>query len=351
MHSLKVKYFLVLLILFSFVPDVFAFSFFDNFETGLQNLNIINTRHQQIKDGNKAVNNIKRILPKSNKKTYKTVGNKAPATYEEYLNISKDVKRSDFKIPEPVYEKDSKIIDLPDPHIRISKYNLPPGSKEINLTGLYAKRKADSIGVLSPDYSKMVYSTAFYYPTENQVTSEMYLLKVDKSLSVQEKIKTANEIFKEKTPIISTGLDDLQTKAFKTLVLVDWSKDGKKIAVKEKVGSTLAGIWKTNLLVYDFDKEQTKELNEIREAIRYWWKTNENLDLIDYMWDIYPVGWDAVNPDRIIVYAYAYTKSNPKFLGTWSIDSKGERSELMSLKSTDFAISTNGVILKVVAKD
>lgn len=350
MYNLKVKNFFVLLIFLFIVSPTFAYSFIDSFEAGLRDINIINIRNQQINDGNKFVNNNKKVLSKSHRKTYKNIGNKAPATYEEYLNVSKDVKRSDFKIPEPIYEKDSKIIDLPDPHIIISKYNLPPGSKDINLVGLYAQRKADSIGVLSPDYSKIVYSTAYYYPTENQVMSEMYLINVDKSLSTQDKIKKANAIFKEKTPIMSTGIDDLQQKAFKTLVLVDWSKDGKKLAVKEKIGSTLDGIWQTNLLVYDFDKKQTKNLNEIREAIKYWWKNNENLDLVDYMWDIYPVGWDSVNPDRIIVYAYAYTKSNPKFLGTWSVDYKGERSELMSLKSTDFAISTNGLILKKVAK-
>lgn len=350
MYNLKVKNFFILLILSVFASPIYAVSTIENIDNTLNYINSINIYSQTVKDEKKEIKHIKKTLKKSKRKTYKNVENIAPTTYEEYLKISKDVKRSDFKIPEPKFEKDAKIVDLPDPHIRIVKYNLPPGTRDIDLRGLYSQRQANSHGVLSPDHSKMVYSTAYYYPTETQVTSEMYLINVDKSSSIEEKIKNANVIFKEKSPIISTGLNNLQNLAFRTLVLVDWSKDGKKIAVKEKVGSTLDGIWKTNLLVYDFDTKQTKDLNEVREAIRYWWKTNKNLDLVDYMWDIYPVGWDSVYPDRIIVYAYAYTNNNPKFLGTWSVDSKGERSELMSLTNTDFAISVNGLMLKAVGR-
>ena len=60
------------------------------------------------------------------------------------------------------------------------------------------------------------------------------------------------------------------------------------------------------------------------------------------MWDIYPVGWDSKNPDRIIVYAFGYTKDEPLFLGTWSIDSDENRSELISPDSTDANIDLNG---------
>lgn len=329
-------------------------------------LDIIDTSAQIINSGEVVISTTKSANPSLNKpnkvsskttvfkhkkKTSKNIPNNAPMTYEDYVTMSKDIKRSDFKIPEPKYEKDPKIVNLPDPHFRVVKYNLPPGTRDINLTALYKQRKADSPGVLSPDYSKMVYSSVFYYPAENQVTSEMYLINTDKSLTALEKIKTANKITEEIVPLLSTGLGQLETESFKTLVLLDWSKDSTKLAVKEKVGSTIEGKWKTNLLIYDFKTNQVKDLNEIREAIRYWWKTNKKLDLVDYMWDIYPVGWDSINPDRIIVYAYAYTKNNPKFLGTWSIDYRGNRSELMSLTSTNFAISTNGLALKVAGRE
>jgi hypothetical protein len=67
------------------------------------------------------------------------------------------------------------------------------------------------------------------------------------------------------------------------------------------------------------------------------------------MWDIYPVGWDTNNPDRIIVYGFAYTKnSQPKFLGTWSIDYKNSSPKLLALTKTDFEISTNGLCLRLI---
>lgn len=355
MNRLKIRKLYILLILLFFILPVNA-SVLDLLDTTTQIINsgevvVSGTKYTNPALNKHSVSKQKSAVSKPKKKSSKNITNKAPMTYEDYVNMSKDIKRSEFKIPEPKLEKDSKLVALPDPHFRVVKYNLPPGSKDIDLTALYKLRKADSPGVLSPDYSKMVYSSVFYYPAENQVTSEMYLINLDKSLTVLEKIRTANKVAEEITPLLSTDLSQLETESFKSLVLLDWSKDSTKLAVKEKVGSTIDGKWRTNLLVYDFKTSQVKELNEIREAIRYWWKTKQNLDLVDYMWDIYPVGWDAVNPDRLIVYAYAYTNSSPKFLGTWSVDYSGNHSELMSLSSTNFAISTNGLSLKAVGRE
>ena len=61
-------------------------------------------------------------------------------------------------------------------------------------------------------------------------------------------------------------------------------------------------------------------------------------------WDIYPLGFEVQNPDRIVVSAFAYTGSVPVFLGNWSIDSKGERALLLSLDPKNkVQISMNGV--------
>lgn len=133
--------------------------------------------------------------------------------------------------------------------------------------------------------------------------------------------------------------------------MIDWSKDSQKIAFKEKIGSTFEGIWQTNLYVYNFQTGRLKRLNEVREAIKYWWKANKNIDLVDFMWDIVPMGWDANSPDRLIVYAYGYTGAAPKFLGAWSIDSEGNRSELLSLEDASFSISANGYMLKAVIRE
>ena len=90
------------------------------------------------------------------------------------------------------------------------------------------------------------------------------------------------------------------------------------------------------------------ELPEIREAIKYYWINSENLDLNQIRWDIYPIGWDAINPDRLIVFAYAYTGENPKYLGAWSVDYLGKRTKQLSLTETGFEVAQNGLSLKLI---
>ena len=107
-------------------------------------------------------------------------------------------------------------------------------------------------------------------------------------------------------------------------------------------------MWKTNLLVYDFTTKKMKDLPEVREAIKYYWLNKEKLDLNEVRWDIYPMGWDSLNPDRIIVFAYAYTGEKPKYLGAWSIDYEGDRTKQMSLTDTSFEVAQNGSCLKLI---
>ena len=288
---------------------------------------------------------------KRKKRFLSNTSNNAPKTFEEYLTLSKELKRVDFSIPQPTLPKDDKIVPLPDPNLRVVKYNNPPGIADINLNDLLKDNKSNSAGVLSPDNSKLVYSVVNYCPAESSVTSEMFSIDIKGTGSIKDKLANSNVIQRNRVPILTSENPELIKNQFKTLVLLDWSSDSKKIAVKEKVGSIRDGIWQTSLIVYDFDKQQSYKLNAVREAIKYWWKNNKNIDLIDYMWDIYPIGWDANDPDRIVVYAYAYGSNSPKFLGTWSIDYKGTRSEFLSLDKTDFPISTNGLTLKMVVRE
>ena len=147
---------------------------------------------------------------------------------------------------------------------------------------------------------------------------------------------------KEEKPLISTS-KDIDTKfIFRTLTPIDFSSDNKKLVVKEKVGHRHDGIWKTDLWVYDFEKKEAKKLPEIREAIVNYWANTGGVDFDEKRWDIYPMGFDANNDNRIIVCAYAYTGEVPKFLGTWSIDINGEFSKLESLTGVSFPVSIIG---------
>ena len=154
---------------------------------------------------------------------------------------------------------------------------------------------------------------------------------------------------KIKTPILSSGTDDAEYGVQRTLTVVDWSLDSKKILIKEKILKEGEGLWQTNMWVYDFETNQAKRLDEVRQALEYYWKKDRLVDLYYYRFDIYPLGWDAKHPDRVLLYAYGYTKessSPPKFLGTWSIDYKGEQSQLISMRKTDYILQANGYCLK-----
>ena len=270
-----------------------------------------------------------------------------PITMEDYDKISADKKRKDFQIPEPLFTASAEYI-MPDPHFRVISYNTPPGQRNIDLTKVVAQRTASSPGILSPDKTKMVYTQCYFYPKFNQTSSAAYVIptKGGDAYDVLYNTNVMQQV--DMNPIVSVGMDYLQEFQFKTLFPIDFSKDSTKIAFKEKVGSNIDETWQTNVIIYDFKSKTWKRLTAVREAILYWWRMNKQIELKDYMWDIFPVGWDKNNPDRLVVYAYAFTKDEPLFLGTWSIDYNEEKSLLMSLTDTNVEIDLNGFGLKEI---
>lgn len=287
---------------------------------------------------------------KSYKEKHPAPVNNMPKTMNDYYREVNKAASEAQNIPSPHFEKDDKLVDLPDPSVVLIKYNNPPGKIEINLNNLKKKRKINSIGVVSPIFDRMVYSTVFYYPSTKTAGSELYLMKLDESKNIQSRIEDAH-VNQGKKTLYRTQMDSLDLDIQKTLTVVDWSVDGKRLAIKEKISYTPEGLWKTNLLVYNFETGMIKDLSEVREAIQYYWRENHDLRLKDYRWDIYPIGWDALNPDRIIVFAYAATGEKPKFLGAWSIDYHGDRTMLLSLVSTKFQVTQNGSCLKTELKN
>lgn len=274
--------------------------------------------------------------------------NKAPKTWAEYIEMSKEVKREEKTVPAHSYKKDDKLNKVPDRGVRVVKYNSPPGVKDLDLRLLMTRRELVTPAILSPDKSRLIYSVIYSLPTTEQVASEMFYINIPKGMSIQNALTDFHTIEAVRKPVLSVGMKELFQYEKRTLALIDWSEDGQKIAVAEKVGAQTKGPWETHIWTYDFENNRAYELTALREAIRYHWKNDHNLDLIDYMWDLYPIGWDKYNKDRIIVYAYAYGENHvgAKFLGAWSIDYKNQRSELMSETDVGFEVSTNGYCLQ-----
>ena len=154
---------------------------------------------------------------------------------------------------------------------------------------------------------------------------------------------------KIKEPILSTGLNDADYGVERTLTVIDWSEKSDKILIKEKILKEGDGLWQTNLWVYDLNTKTAKKLDEIRQAVEYYWNKNQIVDLHYYRFDIYPLGWDAQRKDKILTYIYGYNKntgSTPKFLGTWATDADGSFSQLISVQKTGYVIQANGFCLK-----
>ena len=250
--------------------------------------------------------------------------------------ISEEVKEA--QVPD-----DPNMVYVPQKKFKLVKYNDPIGSPELSLPRkLNFDRQINAQGIISGDKTKLVYPSVYYYAQADCTTCDLFLINLDPSLTDTEKAMKANIVQKDEKPLISTD-KDIETKfIFRTLTPIDFSSDNKKLVVKEKVGHRHDGIWKTDLWVYDFELKKAAKIPQIRDAIINYWAKAEGLDFDENRWDIYPLGFDANNDDRVIVCAYAYTGDVPKFLGTWSIDVDGNNSKLEDLDGNAVPVAVIG---------
>ena len=264
-------------------------------------------------------------------------------TMEEYNKLSAPKDKMIEKIEVPKVEKPADMKYVPQPTYKIVRYNNPPGSPEISLkTRYHERRQQNAQGVVSPDFSIMVYPSVYYYPETGGAACDVFVIKLQEDQTNLNKILTANTQHRLPDPILSTDKEIANLRSFRTITPIDFSADGTKLLAKEKIGSTLDGIWQTNALVYDFTNNVSYNLVEVRDAIIYYWKEYKGLNLDEVRWDIYPLGFDMNNPDRIMINAYAYTGKDPVSLGIWSVDYKGEQSRLVTFKYSDIQVSMNG---------
>lgn len=269
-------------------------------------------------------------------------------TVEEYEKRSEYKEPSTFEVKTPKIERPSDFKYVPQPLFKIVKYNDPPGGTELQLgRKLFYNRQVNGLGITSPDYTKMVYPAIYYYNDSGSVGADLFVIPLDQTENNMNKILKANASHREENPILSTDKVIDNYAIYRTLTPVDFSADSSKLLAKEKIGSGEDGIWETRIYVYDFSSNKSYDLSALREAIKSYWKKNENLYLVAKRWDIRPLGFDAGYPDRVVVQAYGYTGEKPVFLGTWSIDCYGKQPKLVTMNK-DFVpkISMNGYKLQ-----
>jgi len=269
------------------------------------------------------------------------------AEYEEKSRGKSRQEINDKLLDEANMPKDENMVYIPQKKFKLVKYNDPVGSPELTLPRkLNFDRQINAQGIISGDYNKLVYPAVYYYAQSDCTSCDLFLINLDPKLTNLEKVKKANILNREPEPLISTS-KDIDTKfIFRTLTPIDFSSDNTKLVVKEKVGHRHDGIWKTDLWVYDFEKKEARKLPQIRDAIVNYWAMSGGVDFDEKRWDIYPMGFDANDENRVVLCAYAYTGDVPKFLGTWSIDVYGENSRLESLRGASFPVATVGYRLE-----
>ena len=276
--------------------------------------------------------------------------NKQPITTEEYLVLSKDVPSHQKKVLKDENRQktkiEEKIINLPIPQYEFEKYNEAFGKVEVDLVQLKIDKYVRSKPLISSDYSRLVYSKIYYYDTLDQSSSELFYIDLDTNLSPKESILKAIE--KDAISLYKSNMQNVITQLLFTLTPIDFNYNNSKVLFKEKILHEKQGLWQTNLYVYDFNKNKVTKLTACREAIKYFWLKYKNLNLDDYRYDIYPIGWDNNDDSRIIVFAYLYSndQSAPFFLGIWSIDSENKLTRLISLDPIEQNIKLNGYTLK-----
>lgn len=264
-------------------------------------------------------------------------------TVEEYELLSAPKDRMTIDIEVPKVPTPADMVYVPQPTYTITKYNNPPGSPELNIgTALYQRRQQNAQGIVSPDFTKLVYPSIYYYPNSASTACDLFVINLEEAKSNKEKILPASVIHRVSEPILSTEKSNDNLYTFRTLTPVDFSPDGSKLLVKEKVGNSKDGIWKTTPIVYDFNNKVSYNLIEIRGAIVYYWERYKSLDLDDKRWDVYPLGFDAENPDWVVVNAVAYTGDTPINLGIWKVTYTGEQSRLVTFDNSAVNVSMNG---------
>lgn len=267
-------------------------------------------------------------------------------TKEEYEELSKDIPNSEISIPEYKMPKDINAEYVPQPTYKLVRYNNPPGSPDLKLERRFKfDRQVNGKAITSPNRDIMVYPVVYYYARSQSSAGDLFVIPLDKTLPDVDRILRANVIKRYPEPILSTEKEIRDDCIFRSMTPIDFSADGMKILAKEKIGSSNDGIWKTNLWVYDFTTRRAKHLFEIREAIKFYWKNIEGLNLDEKRWDIIPLGFDASDDNRIVVSAFGYTGKTPKFLGNWSIDCQGQRTMLLSLFEAGAKVSVNGFMV------
>lgn len=272
-------------------------------------------------------------------------------TVEEWRKQAQNIPLSDREIKEEKQEIDAKKYYVPELKYTFEAYNYPQGKRELNFEDVKKNPYYSSYLVVDNNCRYAAYSRYYYQPETNQISSRFFVEELDTTKTKTRRILEFKHNQKERIPVVEAGMEEVYPNLFNSLTLVDWSKDSRKLLIKEKVGSTQNGIYKTKLHVH-FVKTNirngfTLELVDFDEAIKQYFIDWESKQLVKYRYDIEPLGFSAENDDVIVCLLYVRDNDNNKiYLGTWGYDCLKRETILISKDDYTPRISVNGLILR-----
>ena len=272
-----------------------------------------------------------------------------PSTVEEYDEESKSIPLSERDILPDAPLKSDKKNYYPKPEYVYELYNYPQGSIEYNISTVKKNLVYHPIMVVDKTFSYVAYTNYYYSSDNDMIYSDFYIGELDKSKS---KINRVLEFSHKKNPLnpaIIAGVDEYYPHLYKGLTIVDWNNNSDKVLVKERVGSTIEGIYRTYLYIFDLNTMKAKKLKDFNSYIENYMKNRDKISIHTLKYDLTPLGFSQNNDDIIICELFLYTKEGEKlFVGLWGYDTKNNKTILLSEKNSSYPISTNGLVLKQV---
>ena len=280
-------------------------------------------------------------------KEYKKEQKRQKKQQEKKLKrIEKEKKRQEEEKFNQKKEEAQKLNE--EENYEFLKYNEPQGSRELDFFGIYGKRQINSEGVVSPDFSKMVYSETHFYPSIAQLSTELFAIPLPDAQTPVERVMTSDTANKKTLKFYRPGMNEVEPGFFRTMTMVDWSSDSTKILAKERIAENLKGFLETRVWVYDFDTQKAYYLENLRKNFENYW-LREGIDITKYRWDINPMGWYEIsgNPsNQLIVNAYGYKPDKTRvFLGSWLVDYMTGETEFITWPDS-YKPSQNGMVLR-----
>lgn len=298
-------------------------------------------------------------------------------TVQEWLESGTNVKMDLRKRDEDIGKKDENLIpptaEIPS---YLELYNIKPGSKELNLSSILKTKTIRSPFVSNPEVSLAAYTESHYYPQTRQIASTLYLINLDGHLGKKERLQDVSIFEHTRYPLISTALPYLREGFFSSLTVVDFSKDGKKILVKEKRGSNKYGLYETFVWIYYITDESREYSQSFMNNLDFS-NSMQNAPVTDFSDGTYgELGGDLSNLSDVPPYSiggydngYAPNAANGSYDGgsvgnndyikgfgskNGQIDNDWMRENVANVDASDYGVKTyadNGDMPKLSADD